>query len=339
LHAIAAYNSGEGRVKRAIKKNEKAGLPTDFWSLDLPKETKAYVPKLLALADMIKHQDKYEVLIPSISNRYRLVQVDAGSQIDLALASDMVGMEVDKMQKLNPGYNRWATPPKGPHTLLIPHQFEDKFYSELTKLKPEQRLKWTRHKVVSGDTLSTIAQQYHTSSQVIRSMNRLKGNMIRINQALLIPVASKELKQYSLSSEQRLAKTQSKPKGKHKIEHTVKSGDNFWDLSRKHGVGHRELAKWNGMAPNDPLRLNQTLMIWLNKKPGAAISHSIKVPNIDNNIMRRVTYQVRNGDSLSVIASKFNVKVADVIKWNDISKKKYLQPGQKIKLYVDVTKS
>ena len=336
LHAIAAYNSGEGRVKRAIKKNQKAGKPTDFWSLDLPKETKAYVPKLLALADLIKHQDKYGVEIPMIENRYRLTQINVGSQIDLAMAADMAGLDIKHLQQLNPGYNRWATPPQGPHTLLLPYQAEDPFLDSLAKLTPQQRLKWTRYTVVSGDTLGTIAQKYHTSSQTIRAVNGLSGNMIRLNQALLIPIASKELKQYGLSRDQRLAKTKATPRGKYKITHKVKSGDNFWDLGLKYKVSHRKIAKWNGMAPTDPLRLNQVLVIWQDSNSS---SSKVTTPAMNNAIMRKISYKVRNGDSLSVIANKFKVKVADVIKWNSISKNKYLQPGQRLKLYIDVTRT
>ncbi|WP_171901000.1 transglycosylase SLT domain-containing protein, partial [Glaciecola punicea] len=89
LHALAAYNSGEGRVMRAIKKNKRAGKPTDFWSLDLPRETRAYVPKLLALADILKSQDEYNFSWPKIANAPVVEIVDVSSQIDLAVAARM----------------------------------------------------------------------------------------------------------------------------------------------------------------------------------------------------------------------------------------------------------
>jgi len=120
LHALASYNSGEGRVERSIKRNQRASLPTDFWSLSLPKETEAYVPKLLALADILQNPEKYNVTLPVIDNEPAIQQVDVNSQIDLALAADLAGMDVAQLQRLNPGFNQWATAPDGPHTLLIP---------------------------------------------------------------------------------------------------------------------------------------------------------------------------------------------------------------------------
>ena len=116
LHALAAYNSGEGRVLRAIKKNKAKGKSTDFWSLELPKETRAYVPKLLALADILKHQDKYNFKWPAITNAPVVEIVNVGSQIDLALAASMAGLTIAELQALNPGYNRWATDPDGDPT-------------------------------------------------------------------------------------------------------------------------------------------------------------------------------------------------------------------------------
>ncbi|MDA8622371.1 transglycosylase SLT domain-containing protein, partial [Psychrosphaera sp.] len=120
LNAIAAYNSGEGRVLRAIKRNRKRHLPTDFWSLDLPRETSAYVPKLLALSDLLKRSDEFKVSWYPIANEPAISVIDAKKQIDIAKAAELAGMELNDLHKMNPGYNQWATDPNGPHKFIVP---------------------------------------------------------------------------------------------------------------------------------------------------------------------------------------------------------------------------
>ena len=330
FHALAAYNSGEGRVLRAIRKNKKSGKTTDFWNLQLPKETSAYVPKLLALADILANSDKYNFQWPEIPNIPLTQEVTIGSQIDLALAAEMANLTVKELHALNPGFNRWATDPNGPHSLLLPIDKVDEFSAELAKTDSSQRLNWVRHKVKSGDSLIKLAKKYHTTTDIISKVNELKSNVIIAGDHLVIPVALKSLDSYSLSQEQRLAKTQLKKSGGYKLNHTVKRGDTFWDLSREYKVNLRQLAKWNGMAPTDTLRPGKKLVVWVN---------SVSKSQRKDAVMRTLTYTVRNGDSLARIASKFKVKVADLQKWNQSKLKKYLQPGQKLKVFVDVTRT
>lgn len=330
LHALAAYNSGEGRVRKSIRKNKKARKPTDFWSLDLPRETRAYVPKLLALADILKNRDSNGFAWPAIDNVAVTQLVNTGSQIDLAVAADMAGLTLKELHALNPGFNRWATDPDGPHRLLLPIDKVAGFELALNDSSDRQRLNWVRHKIKSGDSLLKLAKQYHTTVDVIQQVNDMKGNMIRVGDYLLVPVALKSLEHYSLSQDQRLAKTQSKKRGGHKLTHKVKSGDTMWDLSREYKVNVRSLAKWNGMAPTDTLQLGKTLVVWVNQ-----VSESQR----QDAVMRSLTYTVRKGDSLARIASKFKVRVGDIERWNQINPKRYLQPGQKLKLYVDVTRT
>jgi membrane-bound lytic murein transglycosylase D len=330
LHALAAYNSGEGRVQRSISKNKRMGKPTDFWNLDLPRETRAYVPKLLALADILDNSDLYSFEWPEINNIPLTQVVTIGSQLDLALAAEMAGLTVKELHSLNPGYNRWATDPNGPYNLLLPIDRVEKFSIELAKTDSSQRLNWVRHKVKSGDSLLKLASKYHTNTDIISKVNELKSNMIIAGNYLIIPVALKSLDSYSLSQDQRLAKTQSKKSGAYKLNHTVKSGDTFWDLSREYKVNLRQLAKWNGMAPADTLRPGKKLVVWVD---------NVSKEQRKDAVMRTLTYTVRNGDSLARIAGKFNVKVSDIQKWNQAKLKKYIQPGQRLKIFVDVTRT
>ena len=328
LHALAAYNSGEGRVSKAIRANKKAGKPTDFWNLRLPRETRAYVPKLLALADILKNRDTYAYAWPEVENVAVIDIVDIGSQVDLAFAADLAGMSLKELHALNPGFNRWATSPEGPHRLVLPLDKASNFADALAKIDRNDRLNWVRYTVKSGDSLSEIASKYHTTVNVVKQVNELKSNTIRVGQAIMVPVALKALDAYSLSQGERLAATQNTKRRAHKITHTVKSGDTLWDIARKYKVSTKKLASWNGMAPNDMLKLGKTLVVWQDA-PASKNSDAI---------IKQLTYTVRNGDSLSRIASKFNVRINDISKWNNINSKRYLQPGQKLKLFVDVTR-
>lgn len=331
LLALAAYNSGEGRVRKAVRNNARKNKPTDFWSLNLPKETRAYVPKLLALVDIIKRPEHFNIKLYNIENKPLLSKVDIGSQLDLAKAAQLSQLSLAELQRLNAGFNRWATDPDGPHYLLIPKNKEEIFKEKLAKLPKNERLSWERYKIKSGDSLGKIANQFHTSITLIKQVNKLKNTQIQAGKHLLIPVATKSLDQYILSENQRLSATQNKQQAGTKINYTVKKGDTLWDIARAYKVKSKALAKWNGIAPKDTLKLGQKLVIW-QTQPKA------KNNNIaEQAVMRNITYKVKRGDSFARIADKFNVTIKAIEKWNNLSREQYLQPGQMLKLSVDVT--
>ncbi|WOT06627.1 lytic transglycosylase [Shewanella youngdeokensis] len=330
LYAIAAYNTGEGRVINAAKRNKSKGIATDFWHLNLPRETERYVPQLLALADVIKHADKYGITLTPISNKAKIEVVEVGSQIDLALAAELANMTTSELHQLNPGFNRWATAPEGPHSLVLPIDKAAAFKVALNNTKTSDRLNWERYKIKSGDSLGVIAKRYRTSVSAIKSVNNIKGNTIVAGKYLLIPVAAKNLDEYLLSAEQRKSRKQDKSRGQQKLTYKVKSGDSLWKIAKQHKVKTSQLASWNSMAPKDPLQIGQKLVIWTGKSTTTKQSLT--------EVLRTVNYKVRNGDSLARIANKFNVTVSDLVRWNALEKSKYIQPGQTLKLYVDMTK-
>ena len=327
-HALAAYNSGEGRVRRAIRKNKRLGRKTDFWSLDLPKETREYVPKLIALVSILKEQAAAGSLAwPVIANNPVVAPVEVDSQIDLALAADFAGLTLTELHALNPGFNRWATAPEGPHRLLLPIQTHAQFNVQLAQTHSKDRINWLRYKVQANDNLGAIAQAHHTTIDIIKKINQLPNNVIYQNDYLLVPVALKSLDAYTLSKTQRLAsitKPNAKP-NKAKLTHVIQDGDSLWKLARKYKISTRALAKWNGIAPNDPIYPGKELVIWLEKDKPAGI-------------VRNITYVVKNGDSLARIGQRFKVKINDIINWNRLDTQQYIQPGQRLKLSVDVTR-
>ena len=267
LLALAAYNSGAGTVNRAIRKNKKKGKATDYWSLDLPTETERYVPKLLALADIFSHANSAKLNLPYIANEPYFAAVDVEAQIDLAQAATLANLDMEQFYRLNPAFNRWATDPDGPHHLLIPTTQHSLFTSQLADLPPESRVKWQRHLIKQGESLSSIAAKYDVSLAAIQSANKLNSSMIRAGKTLLVPVARADAEHYSQSVDQRLTQKQlgGGKRGDTKVEHTVTRGDSFWSLSRKYGVSTEALAKWNNMAPRDTLREGKTLVVWSNK--------------------------------------------------------------------------
>lgn len=332
LLALAAYNSGAGNVSKAIRKNKKRNKPLDFFSLDLPKETKAYVPRLLALSQLVKSPEEHAIELPSISNESYFAVVDVGSQIDLAQAAELAGIEMSVLYHLNPGFNRWATDPKGPHQLLVPKEIAADFQEKLASIPVEDRVTWERYTIRDGDTLSTIAQKFKVSVSSLQSINHIRGSSIRAGKTLMVPVASKGNTHYSHSIDSRIQQryaSVSKNQSGTSIDYTVQPGDSLWTISREYKVSVKKLARWNSMAPRDTIRPGQKLKIWT-KIPKTADA---------SGVIRKVNYKVRNGDSLARIAQKFQVQINDIVRWNGINKNKYLQPGQKLTLYVDVTKT
>lgn len=332
--ALASYNAGGGNVNRALRHNRAAGGQGTFWELNLPAETRAYVPKMVALARIVANPEEYGLSLPSIPNQPYFAKVNTQGQIDLALAAELAEISLNELYLLNPGFSQWATSPEGPHNLLIPISNAPIFQANLQQLPPKQRLRWQLYKVQSGDSLLSLAQKFNSSTSIIQNANQMKGNMIRVGQELLIPIPSQDAGQYALSAEQRLQKKQDRNRQGQKIEHLVSSGDSFWILARRHDVSVRELAAWNNMAPNDPLIAGQRLVIWSRANQATGLNNPA-----NRSIIRKVNYKVRNGDNLASIANRFKVSVADITKWNSLNPRRYLQPGQNLTLHVDVTRN
>ena len=280
----------------------------------------------MAVAHLIKQPDQYNLSLSPIDNSPYLAVVDTGSQIDLALAAKLADTTTDEIYKLNPGFNRWATTPSGPHRLVVPLEKAAIFKQALADLPVKERVQWTRHKIKSGESLGVIAQNYNTTTAIIKQANGLAGNTIRAGRHLLIPVASGKPSDYSHTVSQRIAARQNSPQKGSKQFHIVQAGDTWWDLANAYKVNINKLASWNGKAPGDTLQLGQKLVIWTKGKTSSSKN------------IRTVNYKIRNGDSLWKISQKFNVSIAQVREWNGLSDRTLLKPGQNLTLYVDVTK-
>ena len=336
LLSLAAYNAGEGTVMRAIERNRKAGKPTDFWSLGLPRETTAYVPKLLAVSAVFAAPDAFGLELPRVADEPLLETVETGGQIDLARAADLAGISVDELYLLNPGYNRWATDPDGPHRLLLPRERAEAFRAALASLDPDGRLQWRRHRIRPGENLGAIASRYRTTPTVLRRVNQLDGDLIRAGHHLLIPVASRPAEAYTRSADARRGRVADAGPGDghRRVSHTVRSGESLWSIGRRYGVSSRNLARWNRMGTRDTLSIGRELTVWVPD----AVAVSGPSPGSRGGTLQRIRYTVRPGDSLYAIADRFGVSLRDLRRWNDLDGSNLLQPGQKLILHVDVTR-
>jgi len=325
LLALAAYNAGGGTVSRAIQKNLEDGEPTDFWHLDLPGETTAYVPRLLAISAIVSEPEQYGVELPPIGMAPAFAVVDTQGQLDIAVAAALAGVSTEEIYRLNPGYNRWATHPEGPHQLAIPAGRTSGFEENLAALPEAERVKLVRHKVRKGETLSHIAVKYRTTVAALRDTNKLKSTSIRTGSYLQIPVSAGDPSRYAADgTELQPAK---KSGGNSKLTYRVRDGDNLWNIARSHKVTVSQVSKWNQLDAAAPLRPGQQLVIW---KDGKAADSGRQV--------RAVTYTVRSGDSLYRISKKYNVSIKELRRWNNLPKDELLQPGQSLKLYVDISR-
>lgn len=320
--ALAAYNGGEGTVGRAIKHNQKVGLPTDFWSLNLPKETTNYVPKFMAIAHLLNEPADYNLTLNSIEDSPFFTVVDTGTQIDLALAAKLAEITTDEIHQLNPGFNRSATAPEGPHRLVLPLDKADIFQQGLDELANNSRSHWSKHTVLSGESLQSISKEYKTTVKAIKKANGIKSNVIRLGSNLLIPMSSTDVNNTSIASIEQAPSQQriTAPSG-HKQIYAVNAGDTWWDIANKHSIDVIELTQWNDKSPKDLLSVGQKLVIWTKSK-------------VANSDTKKINYITKTGDSLWKISQKFKVSVAQLIDWNGLSDRSLLRPGQRLTLHV-----
>ena len=257
--ALAAYNAGEGRITRALEYNRRKGLPADYQSLKVKRETRNYVPKLMAMANIVADPERYGVQLAQIPNEPFFASVDTGSQIDLGVVARLTELDIGDLQSINPGFNRWATDPEGPHHLLIPVAKKDAFVAGLNNLPEAERVQWRGHEVRRGDTLHEIARRYGVTVDSIRTSNNLRGNMLRAGQGLIIPVSHRTLTPAVRRAPEPAPQASGKPGA---VIHYVRVGDTLSGIARRYNVLINQLMQWNLIEPGDVLRLGQKLRIW-----------------------------------------------------------------------------
>jgi membrane-bound lytic murein transglycosylase D len=331
LLAIAAYNVGENTVQREFDRNRALGLKADFWHLKLPAETRAYVPKLLAMKRLMAEPERYGIDMAPMPNQPYFAVIDTGSQIDLKIAAKLAGTSYDEVAALNPGFNRWATDPDGPHRMLVPIDTADGFEAALKALSPEERVRYTTHEVGRRETLPAIAHQYGTSVAVLMHLNDLKSQKVVPGQALRIPEASDQLPDKVLLAAARVDRPASDAGGRHQgqIVHRVRAGETLSSIARRQGVPVSTLARLNNLGPGDALIKGQRLVI-------KASARRFREEGGDSG--RRVVYTVRKGDTVYSISRQFQVSVTQLKGWNGLNKHHQIRAGQHLVMYVDANR-
>ena len=310
LLALAAYNSGEGYVSKSISKNRKAGKSIDFWSIRLPKETRNYVPQLLALASLIDTPSAHKIELPFIANTpyFEIIQLE--HQVALQKVMEASGMDRSLFNRLNPAFRRSTTPPTGQHTLLFPYENANSFRAALITTSQKDWISHTEYAVVAGDTLSQIAEKFSTPMSWINVRNNLNSSRLKIGQILIIP-----------HDEETTILTSPNPSFKN-TRYRVVSGDSLSQIAARFNTSVKSLQRQNGLR-TDAIKIDQYLSIRTATNSSA------------NENLRKLSYKVRSGDSLYMIAAKFDLNIRDITNWNKISRDEYLQPGQRLTLFIN----
>lgn len=330
--AIAAYNGGEGTIRKAVRTNAARGRPTDFFSLNLRAETRNYVPKLLAISRIVANPKAYGLQFSAIPNQPYFDIVDPDRQVDLGDAARLAGISNDDLFALNPAFNRMTTPPNGPHRLLLPIDSAEVFRQAMASGAgpavgtPVQTEVLVGHRVRRGESLSVIARRYGVSVATLRDANQLGTTVIHPGDKLVIPTLTAAAPaRPDISSQlpgQQPAPARAKASNTPTV-HKVKAGDTLWGVARRYGVTVPQLASANGVNASSTLKVGTPLKI-----PGGAAGGGAGTS------AQRVTYKVRRGDTLSEIARKFDVSVSQLMTWNDIRRSNSLRAGQRLVLYV-----
>ncbi|ALA24884.1 spore coat assembly SafA domain protein [Piscirickettsia salmonis] len=323
LLALAAYNSGEGTVQQAITKNMRAHKPTAYWNLALPRETRDYVPKLLAAAAIIANPETYHINIPQIENKPQIMPIDMGGQVNLAQVAKYAGISVDEVNRLNPGYTRLITSPKGPHILWLPIAAAKRLESHMNQHPKKQLLSWHRYRVQPGDTISAIASKLDIPTRMLSEVNQLNGHLIYPGQFLLYPApkATHHVKSNHNSPKSHVATANSTRTAAPKL-YTVRSGDSLWEISKRYRIHLADLKKWNPAIQSQSLHIGQTLH--LQPTVSTKTKHQLITHKSSD-----APYFVQAGDSISTIAQKFNISTDQLKTWNNL-KSSHIYPKQKL---------
>ena len=302
---LAAYNAGPSLVDRRINQNKRRGEDTDFWSLNLPSQTKNYVPKYIALRELILNSDTYGLKMPYIPYDSVVEKVIIPGQVEILALSEYLDIKPELLYKLNAGYTKWASAPKDESVFYIPKDKHFLFMSEANPFNKTNDINWISHIVKRGDNLWDLAIKYDTEVEIIKEINYLNSSLLSINDTLLIP----------------LGKSKSNSFVPYEM-YIVSEGDTLWGIARKYNLDIRDLTRMNSLNENEYLQLGQQL--------------SIGNKNIHRNMeskKRTILYSVKQGDNLFKISELFDVSIDSIEEINNF-KEPTLMPGQIIKIAI-----
>lgn len=308
--ALAAYNCGEGKVLKVIRR-QKISYLDDFWDLfkKLPYETAAYVPRFIAVLHILNDPEKYGFTLPVVESEVEVENFIISKRVHLKTIAKNLEISYQKLKALNPELRKNVTPPD-PYTLKVPQGKAEILLAKLndipTYVPPVPP--YIVHRVRSGESLSVIAAKYRTSVRSIMAMNGLKKrSFIRQGWRLKVPTGRK--KSYSrVRPPIRSTKLQG-----NLSEYVVGKGDSLWEIAKRFQTTTRAIQSLNQLKTT---RLTVGQVVLLPKREPVLHSYNTK------------PYQVKEGDSPYLIARRHKMNLADFLKLNNIAPRSTIFPGQ-----------
>ncbi|UCG51398.1 MAG: LysM peptidoglycan-binding domain-containing protein [Candidatus Latescibacterota bacterium] len=342
LLALAAYNCGEYRVVRAIARQK----TSNFWALRLPKQTQRYVPKFLATLYLLRDPAKYGLTIPEVEP-VKFDQVTIKDATDLKVIAKAAEASVDYLRKLNPSLLRWCTPPKTEIAVKVPIGTGDRCTKNLAAIPPEERVTWRRHRIRQGETLSQIARRFNTTVTTLKRLNGIRNaHRIRAGKSLIVPVQGSYVEVASSTPRYRdkrrnldkaamekYAKRYEPPANHKRVMYHVKDRDTLGEIAEVFHTSAKKLRWWNNLSYGSYIYPGQKLTIYVPESFDVSGIHlgTPKKPNAKDYIRHK--YTVRKGDSFYSISRKFDVKLTDLLVWNDKSRRSTIYPGQVLEIW------
>lgn len=252
--AMAAYNCGEGRIRRYREKDS----TMSYWNMPLPQETRFYVPKILAAMIIGHNPERYGFKVDSPESALQFDTVTIQHCLSITTIAKASGTIEDSIISLNPALRRWCTPPnKTEYLVHIPLGSRDLFLKNYAELDKSQLVVWHHHVVSKGETIGSIASKYHVSIAAIKGTNKIKGNQLHRGQSLLIPLAPLDGQKYSEADVPEPTKRTKYHKGVYK----VRRGDNLFDIARRFNLTVTQLLAANHLHAGTAIRVGQRLKL------------------------------------------------------------------------------
>jgi len=327
--AAAGYNAGEGKIATAMKRYR----TEDFWELTkyryLKRETKDYVPQMIAAALIAKDPEKYGFVGIEYQEPLRYDKVKVPEVTDLRLIAQACEVTVEEIKDLNPELSRWCTPPDFPdYEIKIPFGKKDLFLKNFETLYQGERVRFKIHIAKKGDSFPKIARLYRVDLEPILEINRLnKKSRLSAGMNLLIPLPKDPDPKQANTAKKKLDGMDQNSKS---IEatYTIKKGDSLWSIANEMGVNIGVLSRWNNLHPEKKLMPGDKLKIRTNK-----ISDPVDEP-LGKQAGKQIIYVVKEGDTLWSIAKKFNLTISEIKTWNHLNEADRIYPEDRLKLKV-----
>lgn len=326
--ALAAYNWGEGSVQRAIQRAKRRKQPTDYLHLRMPRETANYVPKLEAVKRIISNPSKYGITLPDVGNEPFFVTITKPRDIDIETAAELAGMPLEEFRRLNPSYKLPVIVASHNNVMLLPADKVDFFVDNLASwMDSGQPLsQWTTYRLQQGETLAQVAGRSGMTEDELRKVNGIpKGRRVLANSTLLVRSTGTE-DQQDIAAELANAKLQLSPTTTwRRVTYRVRSGDTLSGIARRWRITMKSIVTANRLR-SDRLRVGQRLVLTVPNVPRQAIASTQRSES-----SQHVIHRVRSGETLSTIASRYGVSIAQLKMTNRI-RTNLIRPGQRLRI-------